>query len=391
MIFENAKLSISSLVSNKMRTFLSLLGIVIGISSVMIIANLGNGMKYEVEAIFDQMGTETIYLLSQGYDEAYTYDFGEQIVRDLPYINKATSLASTSGLVRAGEKSGNFGIIGVLKDYGEMTKLEYAQGESFTDEDNYTQRSVAVLGSKVAKDLFPHGDAVGQTIKIYSKGIWNFEVVGVLKQNDFNLNNANQSIMIPQKTFDSKIAVISNYAEAYVLTTPENVSVSFAAKEVKKYIDTFFGNDQKGYVIDLASIAEDQMQMMDIINMVLAGIAAISLLVGGIGIMNIMLVSVTERIKEIGIRKALGATPNAILGQFLIESVMLTLFGGVLGVILGFWGSSAFSKLLAMAFYPNYSFILIAVVFSVSIGMFFGIYPAWRAAKLDPIEALNQE
>ncbi len=391
MIFENTKLSISSLVANKMRTFLSLLGIVIGISSVMIIVNLGSGMTIEVESLLNQMGTDTVYLTTQRHDDAFTYDFGEHIVQDVSLVNKATAIGVSDGLVKFGEKSGTYSLYGVMQDYEEMGNLELVEGEFFTNIDNYTQRSVCVLGNEVAEELFPHGNAVGQTIKIYNNGIWNFDVVGVLKQNDFSAFNLSYSVLMPQKSFDSKVAYWPNYAALYIFTVPEGGNVSEASTAVEKYIDTYFGEDDYARVVDIAAMAEEQMQMMNIINMVLAGIAAISLLVGGIGIMNIMLVSVSERIKEIGIRKALGATPSAILGQFLVEAVILTLFGGIIGVILGYFGSVELSEFLEMGFYPNYSFVLIAVVFSVSIGLFFGIYPAWRAAKLDPIEALNQE
>ncbi len=390
MIFENAKLSISSLIANKMRTILSLMGIVIGISSVMLISNLGNGMKAQVQGIFDEFGSDLAFLIPTSYDPDWTFDFGRQIVEEIPSLEEVTVLSQVWAHVKSGDKTEEIGLSGVFADYPTVTRQQLLKGEFFTDSDNYEERSVAVLGNLVAKSLFPQGDAIGQKIKIYQNGIWDFEVIGVLKQNDFTVDGVNDKILIPINSMKNRMLEGAKHPSYYIFTVKSDANVNEADKALESYVEEHIGEDTF-FTFNMGAIAEESMQGMGIMNTVLAGIAAISLLVGGIGIMNIMLVSVSERIKEIGIRKALGATPGAILGQFLIEAVLLTLFGGLIGIVLGFWGSSAFSKFLKMPFLPDYSIALIAVIFSVAIGVFFGIYPAWRAAKLDPIEALNHE
>ncbi len=390
MIFENAKLSIASLFANKMRTILSLLGIVIGISSVILISNLGVSLKNQVQGIFDELGSDLVFLVPMSDDEEWTIEFGREIASNISMVTGQTSTAGFSTMAKVGDKFPRIELGGATPEYAEFTRQEVLQGSFFTDYDNYAHRSVAVLGAMVAEELFPHGDAIGQQIKVYSNGIWSFEVVGVLKQNDFSIDGVNNMVLIPIETMISNISKGAERPSFYIFQIEEGADPDVVGTAIESHADGIMGEDTS-FTLNLGSIAEQNAEGMDVMNLVLGGIAAISLLVGGIGIMNIMLVSVSERIKEIGIRKALGATPGVVLGQFLIESMLLTLFGGVIGIIFGLLGSRTALKLFEMEFIPNYSFIAIAVLFSVSIGVFFGIYPAWRAAKLDPIEALNHE
>ncbi len=395
MIFENIKLACTSLVSNKMRTFLSLLGIVIGISSVMTIANLGNSLTEETNSMFSEMGVNNITLYASTRDTKVTSNFdlyfGEDIMANISAVESVVPMNSGNYEVKVGSETSRPSVVGTLPDYEDVTGMVLESGEFFTDEDNFAKKSVAVLGNSIATDLFPAGDAVGRTIKVNSGAeMYLFEIIGVLEQKDALLNlSFDNNLFIPLNTYNHKLTSM-DYISTYVLSVSTNYDVLEVEETLESYVESVVGEDNFT-TFSPASIAETFSELTGTMSLVIGAIAAISLLVGGIGIMNIMLVSVTERIKEIGIRKALGATPGNILGQFLVESVMLTFLGGIIGVGLGTWLSGIASGWLDMTLAPNYVFTAGALAFSIGIGVFFGIYPAWRAAKLDPIDALNHE
>ncbi len=395
MIFENIKLAVTSLVSNKMRTFLSLLGIVIGISSVMTIANLGNSLTEETNNMFNDMGVNTITIYATSWDSKVTsnfdLDFGVDIQSNVPEVESVVPMNNGNYEVKVGSNTVRASVIGTLPEYKDATGMELGSGGFFTDEDNYAKKSVVVLGNSIASDLFPRGDAVGKTVKVNSGAeMYLFEVVGVLEQKDPLLNlSFDNNLFIPFNSYSNKLTN-QDYVSTYVLNVSSDYDVLEVEDSLESYVGSVVGEDNFA-TFSPASIAETFSELTGTMSLVVGAIAAISLLVGGIGIMNIMLVSVTERIKEIGIRKALGATPGNILGQFLVESVMLTFFGGIIGIGLGTWLSSFVSGWLDIPLAPDYIFSLGALIFSIAIGVFFGIYPAWRAAKLDPIDALNHE
>ncbi len=395
MIFENIKLATTSLVSNKMRTVLSLLGIVIGISSVMTIANLGNSLNEQTNSMFEEMGVNTISLYATTRDTKvesnFDLTFGTDIQSNVPAIELVVPMNSGSFEVKVGSDSAKPSVVGTLPDYQDATGMVLAEGEFFTDEDNFAKRSVGVIGYSLAQDLFPAGDALGRTVKVYNgESTYLFEVVGVLEQKNPLINlSFDNNLFIPYNSFSKKLTS-SNHVSTYVLNIADGYDVLDVEESLEDYVESVVGADNFA-TFSPATIAETFSELTGTMSLVIGAIAAISLLVGGIGIMNIMLVSVAERIKEIGIRKALGATPGNILGQFLVESVMLTFLGGLIGIVLGTWLSSMASGFLDMDLYPDYVFTLGALVFSIGIGVFFGIYPAWRAAKLDPIDALNHE
>ncbi len=395
MIFENIKLAVTSLVSNKMRTFLSLLGIVIGISSVMTIANLGNSLTEETNNMFNDMGVNTITIYATSWDSKVTSNFdlgfGVDIKTNVPEVESVVPLNNGNYEVKVGSNTKKASVIGTLPEYKGATGMVLESGSFFTDEDNYAKKSVIVLGNSIAKDFFPQGDAVGRAIKVNSGAeMYLFEVVGVLEQKDPLLNlSFDNNLFIPFNSYSNKLTNL-DYVSTYVLNVSSDYDVLEVESDLEAYVGSVVGEDNFA-TFSPASIAETFSELTGTMSLVVGAIAAISLLVGGIGIMNIMLVSVTERIKEIGIRKALGATPGNILGQFLVESVMLTFLGGIIGIGLGTWLSSFVSGWLDIPLAPDYIFSLGALVFSIAIGVFFGIYPAWRAAKLDPIDALNHE
>ncbi len=401
MIFENIRLAFTSLISNKLRTILSLLGIIIGISSVITVSGLGSSMQTYMDNMFNDMGANVITVYPKpevsGVSKKFNKTFGEELKIAIPDIVQAAPVESDYYLLKAGDEEPVFEVIGSSANFFDLAGYSLQSGELFTDIDNYLGRNVAVIGANAATWMFPNTpDPVGQSFQAYNfKGdmLANFTVVGVLAYKDSMGMSAGSSaswgVVIPYNTYVSSLNNVE-YVSAYNLQIGNDYEMSVSESTIKTYLNNVVGEDN--YEISSPTMIVDMSkQGTELMSLVVSAIASISLLVGGIGIMNIMLVTVTERVKEIGVRKALGATPGDILGQFLIESMMLTLFGGIIGVFAGNSLSKAVAGVINMPLTVNVSFTLIALLFSTGIGMFFGIYPAWKASKLDPIVALNHE
>jgi len=284
----------------------------------------------------------------------------------------------------------NATVTGVLSSYAEALNLEYSDGEFFSTIDNINRRQVAVLGSSIAEELFPEGQALGGYVSIFRNQAKSYLVVGVLEPKDATFNiSYDKSIFIPYNTYEQRFRKSSSVG-SYVVKIAEGYDTIEVSDLITEDLDNLVGTD--GYsLFSPASLAEMATEITSTFSAFLAAIAAISLLVGGIGIMNIMLVSVAERTKEIGIRKALGASPNVIRGQFISEAITLTVLGGVLGIILGSALSYAITNLMDWSLHLSYTSFILAMGFSMFVGVFFGWYPAMKASKLDPIEALNYE
>ncbi len=401
MIFENIRLAFISLISNKLRTILSLLGIIIGISSVITVSGLGSSMQTYMDNMFNDMGANVITVYStpeaSGVSKKFNKTFGEELKIAIPDIVQAAPVESDYYLLKAGDEEPVFEVIGSSANFFDLAGYSLQSGELFTDIDNYLGRNVAVIGANAATWMFPNTpDPVGQSFQAYNfKGdmLANFTVIGVLAYKDSMGMSAGASaswgVVIPYNAYVSSLNNVE-YVSAYNLQIGNDYEMSVSESTIKTYLNNVVGEDN--YEISSPTMIVDMSkQGTELMSLVVSAIASISLLVGGIGIMNIMLVTVTERVKEIGVRKALGATPGNILGQFLIESMMLTLFGGIIGVFMGNSLSKILAGLINMPLAVNVSFTLIALLFSTGIGMFFGIYPAWKASKLDPIVALNHE
>ncbi len=401
MIFENIRLAFTSLISNKLRTILSLLGIIIGISSVITVSGLGSSMQTYMDNMFNDMGANVITVYPKpevsGVSKKFNKTFGEELKIAIPDIVQAAPVESDYYLLKAGDEEPVFEVIGSSANFFDLAGYSLQSGELFTDIDNYLGRNVAVIGANAATWMFPNTpDPVGQSFQAYNfKGdmLANFTVVGVLAYKDSMGMSAGSSaswgVVIPYNTYVSSLNNVE-YVSAYNLQIGNDYEMSVSESTIKTYLNNVVGEDN--YEISSPTMIVDMSkQGTELMSLVVSAIASISLLVGGIGIMNIMLVTVTERVKEIGVRKALGATPGDILGQFLIESMMLTLFGGIIGVFAGNSLSKVVAGVINMPLTVNVSFTLIALLFSTGIGMFFGIYPAWKASKLDPIVALNHE
>lgn len=393
MIIENIKLAFGAMRGSKMRTQLSLLGIIIGVGSVVAILTIGDSASKSITDSISVGGLDmvTIYpAVGQRSTGTFTEEFGDTLMRDVEGIEMVLPQNSSNATVRNNKQSMNATVTGVLSGYGDALNLEYAEGGFFSSLDNINRRQVVVLGSSIAAELFPEGPALGGYVSVFRNQAKSYLVVGVLESKDatFNISYDN-SIFIPYNTFEQRFRKNTSVG-SYVLKIAEGYDTIEVSDKVTEDLDSLVGTD--GYsLFSPASLAEMATEITSTFSAFLAAIAAISLLVGGIGIMNIMLVSVAERTKEIGIRKALGASPNVIRGQFISEALTLTILGGIMGIILGAALSYAVTNLMDWSLHLSYASFILAMGFSMFVGVFFGWYPAMKASKLDPIEALNYE
>jgi len=393
MLFENIKLAMSSMVHNKMRTFLSLLGIVIGVGSVVTVLNLGSSATDSITSSMQMGGIDTINLYPMGssaktaiFDES----FGDEIIKQFPGIRTVLPILSSNARVRAGKTIKSVMIEGVTSTYFDENMLSPFYGELFTANDNISRRQVVVLGSEIAKTLFPLGDAVGSYISIFRQQSKRYQVVGVLEAHDAILGASyNDSVFIPFNTYNQRFRNTS-VVSSYTLKVADGYDPLTTSDSIESYLNNYVGSDYFS-IFSPATMVEMANSVTKTFSTFLAAIAAISLIVGGIGIMNIMLVSVAERTREIGVRKALGATPKDIKAQFLTEATTLTLFGGIIGLLLGVGLSYAATRQLGWTMNFSYLAVAISLGFSMFVGIFFGWYPAAKAAKLDPIDALSYE
>lgn len=393
MLFENIKLAFGAMRGSKMRTALSLLGIVIGVASVVAILTIGQSASQSITESIAVGGLDMITIYpsyGQRTTGTFTEEFSDMLIRDVEGLQTVLPQNNSSARVRYGKESMNASVSGVLSDYGNVLNLEYAEGSFFSDMDNINRRQVVVLGSSVAETLFPEQEALGQYVSLFRNQAKSYLVVGVLEAKDatFNLSYDN-TVFIPYNTYGQRFLRTSGVG-AYVIKVMDGYDTIEVSDRVTEYLDDIVGTD--GYnLFSPASLAEMANQITGTFSAFLAAIAAISLLVGGIGIMNIMLVSVAERTKEIGIRKALGASPSVIRGQFIVEALTLTILGGLLGVALGSLLSYAVTNLMDWSLHLSYASFILAMGFSMFVGVFFGWYPAMKASRLDPIDALNYE
>lgn len=393
MIWENIKLALKDMKHSKLRSLLSLLGIVIGVASVVTILSLGSSVQKNITSSLESSGTNIINL-SPTQDLASTGVFTDQYAIELedtyPSIDRVAAINSSYANVRELHESTNVQIYGVPSYFSDMMSNTFSDGSSFSLTDDLTNRQVVFLGSEVAETLFPDGNAVGNYVSIYRTQAKSYQVVGILDEQDATFSiSYDSSIFIPYNTYQLRFNN-SSMTGTYVISVKEGEDTLALADELESYFDSTYGEDTYR-LMSPATMVEMASEITGTLSSFLAAIAAISLLVGGIGIMNIMLVSVSERTREIGIRKAIGASPRVIRGQFIVEALAITLIGGLIGIALGsvvsIFVTNAMNWELKLSIY---SFVL-SIGFSMFVGVFFGWYPAKKASKLDPIEALNYE
>ena len=394
-ILESLELALKNIVSSKVRTLLTMLGIIIGVAAVIVIVGLGNGLETYVTDSFSDMGTNTltVTVMSRGSTRSLDADGMYDIVAEnSEYLDLCSPTVPMVGYVKIGSETvDTTSSTGVSEDYFDIARLTVAQGRGLQYSDMAARAKVCVIGAYLSQAYFG-GNAVGETLRVGGQSL---TVVGVLEQQDDTLEEggSDDCLYLPYTTAER----ITGEASAYTVTMKDedHIDESVAALEASLY--AVFASDDYYTVTSMAEMLDTMTSMINILVGVLAGIAAISLVVGGIGIMNIMLVSVTERTREIGIRKSLGAKERYIMQQFVIEAAATSALGGILGILLGDGLSAAASAVIArvmeesLTVAPTTGAVLLAFGISVGIGIFFGYLPAKKAARLNPIDALHYD
>jgi putative ABC transport system permease protein len=407
-ILNNIRIALRALKANKLRSSLTVLGIVIGVAAVVALLSIGKGATQGITSQVEGMGTNLVTVSSSrrfgpGSSSSSTgsllYSDYEAITTNVDNIAGIAPYYQSQETVSTSNKTSTYSVIGITPSYETVTLQTIDLGSFITSSDGLTKKRVAVIGATVSTDLFEGLNPIGRTIKINNI---DFEVIGVLaSKGTSGFMSGDSNVLIPLETGYSK--VFGTRARSNGKNTLSSISISAATADAT---DTVISQTETvlrsqhglGLNDDLGFSVSSQAQMLSSLSSItstltalLGAIAGISLLVGGIGIMNITLVSVTERTREIGLRKAVGAPRKAILFQFLVETVTLSLIGGVIGIALGaaIAGIVTFLGLITASI--TVDTLVLSFTFSALIGLFFGIYPAWQASKLSPIEALRYE
>lgn len=383
---------------NKIRTVLSLLGIIIGVASVIVIMSMGSSSTKQVADTFGSCGLDMIsintgFMLRRSNPNALQYNesFREELFDSLPGIKKVWYKNSISGTIACNDTSASSQCMAVEPGYIETYGIKLESGELFSVTDDVYGLQKIILGSDISSSLFPNGNAIGKNVTITIEKVpFNFTVCGILKEQNSGMENASTACFIPRGFYLKQVNPNAN-ANGVMVQAVSNDKASELVPLISSFCDNKSRTENSVNISSMQTMIEQISSVTKTMSVMLSGIAAISLLVGGIGIMNIMIVTVTERKQEIGIRKALGASPSMIRQQFLIESASITLIGGFAGIILGIILSFTVEFVMSLSYVISYQSCIIAFFFSVVVGIVFGLSPASRAAKLDPVIALSGE
>ena len=401
MIYETFREAIQNIWSNKFRTLLTMLGIIIGVMAVMVIVGLGNGMTTSIQNEFADMGTNllTVQIMGYGSRSVKVKDFYELVEKNSDVLGDVSPSISMNGTVKVGTDDDSYSstsVKGVSEVYLNMGGYTIAQGRPLNYVDMDANKKVCIVGDYISRVGYG-GDAIGQSIKIGRE--W-YTIVGVLEAKiddpSDQEGSSDDCIFVPYTTA-MRVSGIST-ASSYAVLVSDEENISKGKAIIENGLQELLHSDSGYMVISLSEMLDMMTSMVNMVVTVLTAIAAISLLVGGIGIMNIMMVSVTERTREIGIRKALGAKERTILSLFVVEAGTTSALGGIIGIGLGYTVSTIATKVLAVIMTdmpitvtPTTGSIAVAFGISVGIGVLFGYLPAKRAARLNPIEALRYD
>ena len=403
MYKESFLMAWASLIANKLRSLLTMLGIIIGVAAVIALVSIGNGVKQDIENSISSLGSNLLVVLpgaprtpgarsSQGSMKSLKISDYEAIAK-LEGVKAASPMTNGSYVVIYQNKNWTTSVAGVNSNFQDVNNWTMTSGRFFSDKNVQNRERVAVVGQTVVKNLFADEDPVGKEIRV--KNI-PFRVIGVLKSkgNGTMGNDQDDTVLIPYTTSMERVEGIDYLRRVYVVAKDDG-GIDRLQADIENLLrvrhnikDT---NLDDFNIQNMKSIMETVAQTTGTFTLFLGAVAAISLVVGGIGIMNIMLVSVTERTREIGVRKALGATYSVIVTQFLIEAVVISLMGGFIGIAFGIVASKVIGMVSGMSTIVSVPTIIMSFAFSMAIGLIFGIYPARKAAKLNPIDALHYE
>ncbi|HKO98783.1 MAG TPA: ABC transporter permease [Pyrinomonadaceae bacterium] len=400
------RIAFRALVRNKVRAALTMLGIIIGVAAVIAMVSIGQGAQASVQAQIAGIGTNLLFVSAgsqnQGGVRSGTGDTGtntltvedlEAVKREVPTVSMVTPAVNTRSQLIFGNQNWNTQIQGVSEQFPEIRKWTVQNGSFFTESDVRSAARVLVVGQTIADSLFPGMDPVGQTVRVKDLP---FRIVGVMapKGQDAQGRDQDDTALAPYTSVQKKILGSPRVQIAYVSAISQDATYTaqMQISELLRQRHNLGPREPDDFTVrNMTDIAEAANETNNIMTILLASVAGVSLLVGGIGIMNIMLVSVTERTREIGIRMAIGARSGAVRTQFLIESVVLSLTGGFLGILLGLGTSLLIPSLLGWPTSVSTTAIIGSVIFSAAVGIIFGYYPARKAAALDPIDALRYE
>jgi putative ABC transport system permease protein len=407
-IWQTVRVAVRALLRNKMRSFLTTLGIIIGVGAVIAMVAIGEGAKSKVEEAFAAMGSNLLIVMPGsssaggaqggfGSQPTLTWDDLKAIQTEVPSVKSAAPTLRSTSQIMSEDQNWTTSVTGTTPDYFDIRSWPAVKGALFSDSDIESGTKTVLLGYTVADKLFgPNMDPVGQSVRIRNVP---FVVVGVLSKKGQSPTGQDfdDAAFVPVSTFRAKIqGGLKNYLSGTIFigtSTPQataraEIDVAALLRERHRLQP---GIDDDFQIRNLTEMAAAQQQGTKTLTTLLASIAAVSLLVGGIGIMNIMLVSVTERTREIGLRMAVGAKPRNIMLQFLVEALALSVMGGLIGVALGILGAQRLAVSFGWAMLIRPDIVIIAVGFSALVGVLFGLYPARKASQLDPIDALRYE
>lgn len=403
MLWETIRLAVQAIFRNGLRSFLTVLGIVIGVGAVIAMVTVGQGSTEQVTSDVEKLGTNMLMILP-GQDAMqhgpsgasvtpFTIRINDQIEAQVPVVDVAAPVSSVRARVVFGNANRRTDVVGTDNRYFTAARWELAQGRFFDVTELKSGKPVCVIGETVRQELFGTADPLGATVRIKTLSC---EVIGLTRSKGATTFGSDQDdfVIMPIRTFQRRIAGNTDVG-MMVVAVRDGIDTNSAKTEIEAALRDIrrigVGEEDDFTVMDMKQLATMLSGITGILTGLLSAVAGVSLLVGGIGIMNIMLVSVTERTREIGIRLAIGAQARQVLLQFLVEAIILSLFGGLIGVMVGLGFGLLGAQMLSIPFRPDPRIILLAFAFSAAIGVIFGYFPARRAARMNPIDALRRE